>query len=152
MCERRTLYLVMSMKAYRSDVWCKEPEIMFAHPFKAGHTLVVEGDRGWDIGVVQMITYDRAAADSYSDVLNRRHMQDLLKYSRNYDLVRNPPKIHVGGDKFEGRHHIIRHAEDMETRWLRDKEHLEARMTRAVQKMANSMSIPMEVLDVDMQA
>ncbi|KAI9722157.1 MAG: hypothetical protein M1828_004839 [Chrysothrix sp. TS-e1954] len=152
MVSENSLYIVVSMKAYRSDVYVRVPGIQFCHPFRPGNTLVVDGDRGYDLGVVQFLTYNRGSAEKYAEELNRRHMQDLLKYSRNYRLIENPPGIHVGGDRFEGNHRACRHAKDEEVNWLRDKEHLEMKLTRAVQKTANEMGIPMEVLDVDIQA
>jgi hypothetical protein len=164
----RALYLV-SFKSSRSEIFIV-PENSSLDP-EVGDMVIVEGDRGQDMGIVKhsKLTWDQAKI--HKAEYNRRHYKSLVMFSRMFPHVaaaaNNDSEFSESTDAIaasnlaspRGRKEadatvpklIKRIASEQEIKLLRDKEGNEAKAKRICQTKVNQHGIHMEILDAEFQ-
>jgi PSP1 C-terminal conserved region len=164
----RSLYLV-SFKSSRSEIFMV-PENSTLDP-EVGDMVIVEGDRGQDMGIVKhsKLTWEQAKIQKAE--YNRRHYKSLVMFSRMFPHVaaaaNNDSEFSESTDAIaasnlaspRGRKEadatvpklIKRIASEQEIKLLRDKEGNEAKAKRICQTKVNQHGIHMEILDAEFQ-
>lgn len=170
----RRLYVV-EFKCARADIYYIPDNTGLE--VRVGDMVVVEGDRGTDLGTVIRADVTMKEAKEYKAEANRQHLNWLMMFSRTFQSSENGAIDHNGAfagangehgvargigprePEMSGRHHpddtklrmIKRRAENHEIVCLRDKEGNEARAKRCCQNKVRERNLPMEILDAEFQ-
>jgi PSP1 C-terminal conserved region len=162
------LYLV-SFKSSRSDIFVV-PENSNVDP-DIGDMVIVEGDRGQDMGIVKHARLTIEQAKVRKAEYNRRHYKSLVMFSRmfphvaaaaNTDAEFSESTDAIAASNLgipRGRKEadaivpklIKRIASEQEIKLLRDKEGNEAKAKRICQTKVNQHGLHMEILDAEFQ-
>ncbi|CAN8104034.1 unnamed protein product [Discula destructiva] len=143
---------------------------------KAGDLVIVEADRGTDLGTVSRENVDWATAKEWKEHYAEEHYKWLMMFSQNAaaaqdgtgaGLMAASNGIHggaVGGMGPPSQHHmqepnngelkpklIKRHAQPHEIQALREKEGNEAKAKRVCQSKVKDHGLNMEILDAEFQ-
>ncbi|KAF2458590.1 PSP1 C-terminal conserved region-domain-containing protein [Lineolata rhizophorae] len=171
--ERRSpvlLYLVQ-FKCCRADVYYADPSNGLQ--IKKGDLMIVEGDRGSDLGQVQEVELTWEQAKRLRQENHIAHTQNLMLFSRNAQTLpeeaflppmkivdsilkgelMGPSALH-GDNGFDAELKpklIKRHAAAHEIAQLKDKEGAEAKAKRVCQTKAQDHNLVMEILDAEYQ-
>jgi hypothetical protein len=164
----KALYLV-SFKSSRSEIHYV-PEGSDLNP-QPGDMVVVEGDRGQDMGMVKHANLSLEEAKNHKADYNRKHYKSLVMFSRMFPHVaasaQGETELPASTDAVassnladpRGRKDpnsvqpklVKRIATENEVRLLRDKEGNEAKAKRICQTKVNAHGIHMEILDAEFQ-
>lgn len=167
----RTMYIV-SFKSNRSEVFVLDENMKaMGIEVNAGDMVIVDGDRGSDMGIVKeaRLTWEEAAVSKA--VYNRLHYKSLVMFSRMFphvaqasagDTAYSESTDAVAASNLaESRQRktgnpsqpkfIRRIASDSEVKLLLDKEGNEAKAKRICQGKVNAHGIHMEILDAEFQ-
>jgi PSP1 C-terminal conserved region len=164
------LYLIV-FKASRADIFFIADRNFGPEP-QIGDMVIVEGDRGSDLGVVEFCKLTPPEAQQRKAEYNQKHYRQLVMFSRmfphlaaqaNQDAVFTEPAANLAssnlasprGRRDGGEHRgfkvIKRIANESEIKLLRDKEGNEAKAKRIAQAKVNQHGINMEILDAEFQ-
>jgi len=164
----KALYIV-SFKSSRSEIhYVAEGSELNPQP---GDMVVVDGDRGQDMGMVKHANLSLEEAKNLKAEFNRKHYKALVTFSRLFPHVaaaaQGDAELPAQTDAVaasnladpRGRKDpnsvqpklIKRIATENEVRLLRDKEGNEAKAKRICQTKVNAHSIHMEILDAEFQ-
>jgi len=164
------LYLV-TFKASRADVFYRP--LGFVGDLTEGQMVIVEGDRGLDMGMIAHIELNYDQAKALKAEYNRKHYNTLVRFSRNYPhlaetIVGDPDYVERASQNLadqalglsatpSGRSTALtpktirRVATEREIMLLREKEGNEARAKRICQGKVNQQQLSMEILDAEFQ-
>jgi hypothetical protein len=167
---QRILYLVV-FKCSRADIYYI-PENTGLQ-VKTGDTVIVEGDRGQDLGTVEAINITMDMAKKLKEEYLRKQYKCLMMFSRMYPhiaVIANDDEqfeqaiiasknmqqngIHGGQPQQESEPRpkmIKRVARPDEVHLLREKEGNEAKAKRVCQTKVNDHGLRMEILDAEFQ-
>ncbi|KAF2091972.1 PSP1-domain-containing protein, partial [Saccharata proteae CBS 121410] len=126
------LYIV-TFKCSRSDVYYIPDNVGLE--VKSGDMVIVEGDRGHDLGQVTQVDVSIDEARRHLRDMSEQHFRWLMMFSRHE--IR--PKM------------LKRLAQGHEIQVLRDKEGAEAKAKRICQQKAMEHGLTMEILDAEYQ-
>ncbi|KAI9652324.1 MAG: hypothetical protein M1831_006871 [Alyxoria varia] len=147
------LYAVVNFKGFRAEVYKRSEDVTFSHEFKPNDIVVVEADRGYDIGQVVYTTQNRAEADHYASTYNTRFLNNLLSFSRIYtNQVHTVQPLLANPDPNAQPKNIRRQAQPFEFVQLQKKEHSETKAKRTCQEKVHEHGLGMEILDVEFQS
>jgi cell fate regulator YaaT (PSP1 superfamily) len=143
---------------------------------KPGDLVIVEADRGTDLGTVARENVDWGSAKELKELYAEEHYKWLMMFSQNAAVAQDGAGaglmaasngIHggaVGGMGPPSQHHmqepnagelkpklIKRHAQPHEIQALRDKEGSEAKAKRVCQSKVKDHGLNMEILDAEFQ-
>lgn len=143
---------------------------------KPGDLVIVEADRGTDLGTVAKDNVDWAAAKELKEHFAEEHYKWLMMFSQNAAVAQDGASaglmaasngLHggaVGGMGPPSQHHmqepnsgelkpklIKRHAQPHEVQALREKEGSEAKAKRVCQAKVKDHGLNMEILDAEFQ-
>lgn len=166
------LYIV-TFKCSRSDVYYIPENVGLE--VKAGDMVIVEGDRGQDLGQVAAVDVSLEAAKAHLKEAGEQHFRWLMMFSRHVQdrnsaanpngmlAVSNgeqygreggmgprPPLQSSMGDDLRPKM-LKRLAQGHEIQVLRDKEGAEAKAKRVCQQKAMEHGLTMEILDAEYQ-
>ncbi|KAK7509660.1 PSP1 C-terminal conserved region-domain-containing protein [Phyllosticta citriasiana] len=166
------LYIV-TFKCSRSDVYYIPDNVGLE--VKAGDMVIVEGDRGQDLGQVAAVDVSLEAAKAHLKEAGEQHFRWLMMFSRHVQdrnsaanpngmlAVSNgeqygreggmgprPPLQSALGDDLRPKM-LKRLAQGHEIQVLRDKEGAEAKAKRVCQQKAIEHGLTMEILDAEYQ-
>jgi cell fate regulator YaaT (PSP1 superfamily) len=162
--QRHILYFVL-FKCFRGGVYYVV-EGTGLH-LKAGDMVIVEGDRGIDIGTVQHCDISPAEAKNLMIKAQTEHFRWLMMFSRTVQTnpqvrwavsnsvdpqqaaARHPSHFHHGEDTKPKL--IKRLAQAHEVQTLKDKEGQEAKAKRLCQQKVVEHGLQMEILDAELQ-
>ena len=165
----RVLYIV-SFKCKRADIYYVPDNTGLA--VKAGDTVIVEGDRGQDLGTVEHVNVVLDQAKRYKEEYSKQHFKCLMMFSRYYphvaalanddDLFNEAMGKHAVGatgspigvppHEPEPRPKMIKRvAKPDEVHLLREKEGNEAKAKRVCQNKVTEHNLRMEILDAEFQ-
>lgn len=159
-----TYYAVIAFKAFRAETY----QFNFAYGLdpRKGDLVVVEADRGMDLGVVINYFKSLPAANSLRNTMQEKHQRTLIGFSRSAAAhAAHDPKSfyplptpdaysspnHTTSPKSSNPKVIRRLASMFEIMKLKDKEGLEAKAVRLAQNKARSHGLEMEFLDAEYQ-
>jgi hypothetical protein len=163
------LYLV-SFKSNRADIFYLLPGFSFDP--QPGDMVIVEGDRGHDLGIIQFANIDLEMAKAKREEYNIRHYRTLTMFSRMFPHVAaasgaeqfdaptaaiaghnlgQPRRRQDGTDEPPPMKAIRRVANLDEIQMLQEKEGNEARAKRICQSKVSDHGIRMEILDAEFQ-
>jgi cell fate regulator YaaT (PSP1 superfamily) len=163
------LYLV-SFKSNRADIFYLLPGFSFDP--QPGDMVIVEGDRGHDLGIIQFANIDLETAKEKREEYNVRHYRTLTMFSRMFPHVAaastaeqfdaptaaiaghnlgQPRRRQDGTDEPPPMKAIRRVANLDEIQMLQEKEGNEARAKRICQSKVTDHGIRMEILDAEFQ-
>ena len=163
------LYLV-SFKSNRADIFYLLPGFSFDP--QPGDMVIVEGDRGHDLGIIQFANIDLDSAKAKREEYNIRHYRTLTMFSRMFPHVAaasgaeqfdaptaaiaghnlgQPRRRQDGTDEPPPMKAIRRVANLDEIQMLQEKEGNEARAKRICQSKVSDHGIRMEILDAEFQ-
>jgi hypothetical protein len=163
------LYLV-SFKSNRADIFYLLPGFSFDP--QPGDMVIVEGDRGHDLGIIQFANIDLEMAKEKREEYNIRHYRTLTMFSRMFPHVATasgaeqfdaptaaiaghnlgqPRRRQDGTDEPPPMKAIRRVANLDEIQMLQEKEGNEARAKRICQSKVSDHGIRMEILDAEFQ-
>jgi hypothetical protein len=167
---QRILYLVV-FKCSRADIYYI-PENTGLQ-VKTGDTVIVEGDRGQDLGTVEAINITMDIAKKLKEEYLRKQYKCLMMFSRMYPHIaaianddeqfeqaiiasKNMQQngMHGGAPQQESEPRpkmIKRVARPDEVHLLREKEGNEAKAKRVCQTKVNDHGLRMEILDAEFQ-
>jgi hypothetical protein len=167
---QRILYLIV-FKCSRADIYYI-PENTGLQ-VKTGDTVIVEGDRGQDLGTVEAINITMEIAKKLKDEYLRKQYKCLMMFSRMYPhiaAIANDDELfeqaiiaskamqqngmHGGTPQQETEPRpkmIKRVARPDEVHLLREKEGNEAKAKRVCQTKVNDHGLRMEILDAEFQ-
>jgi cell fate regulator YaaT (PSP1 superfamily) len=167
---QRILYLVV-FKCSRADIYYI-PENTGLQ-VKTGDTVIVEGDRGQDLGTVEAINITMDMAKKLKEEYLRKQYKCLMMFSRMYPHIatianddeqfeqaiiasKNMQQngMHGGTPQQESEPRpkmIKRVARPDEVHLLREKEGNEAKAKRVCQTKVNDHGLRMEILDAEFQ-
>jgi hypothetical protein len=168
--ETRNLYLV-TFKASRAEVF-RRP-LGFTGDLSEGQMVIVEGDRGLDMGMIAHVELNHEQAKALKAEYNRKHYHTLVRFSRNYphlaeSLSEDPDYEERASQNLADQalgplgtpgarnapltpKNIRRVATEREIMLLREKEGNEARAKRICQGKVNQQHLSMEILDAEFQ-
>ena len=147
------LYAVVNFKGFRAEVYKRSEDVTFSHEFKPNDIVVVEADRGYDIGQVVYTTQNRAEAEHYATTYNTRFLNNLLSFSRIYtNQVHTVQPLLANPDPNAQPKNIRRQAQPFEFVQLQKKEHSETKAKRTCQEKVHEHGLGMEILDVEFQS
>lgn len=143
---------------------------------KPGDLVIVEADRGTDLGTVARDSVDWGSAKELKELYAEEHYKWLMMFSQNAAVAQDGAGaglmaasngMHggaVGGMGPPSQHHmqepnagelkpklIKRHAQPHEIQALRDKEGSEAKAKRVCQSKVKDHGLNMEILDAEFQ-
>jgi hypothetical protein len=143
---------------------CNRAELFFSPDdpsikLSPGDMVIVEGDRGDDLGTVQEVNISMTDGKKLKADFTKRHFRTLMVFSRQFPHVAaQMDAAEARGDPAPARAEadprprmIKRIARQDEVFSLRDKEGNEAKAKRFAQAKANDHGYPMEVLDAEFQ-
>jgi cell fate regulator YaaT (PSP1 superfamily) len=163
------LYLV-SFKSNRADIFYLLPGFSFDP--QPGDMVIVEGDRGHDLGIIQFANIDMDMAKAKREEYNIRHYRTLTMFSRMFPHIAaastaeqfdaptaaiaghnlgQPRRRQDGTDEPPPMKSIRRVANLDEIQMLQEKEGNEARAKRICQAKVTDHGIRMEILDAEFQ-
>lgn len=167
---------VVTFKCNRADVFYIQEGTGLT--VKVGDLVIVEGDRGIDLGTVAHVNVDWHAAKELKDHYSEEHYKWLMMFSISANAaqdgaaaglmaaskIRGAVRGAVGGMGPPSQHHmqepnngelkpklIKRHASTQEVTTLRNKEGQEARAKRTGQTKVKDHGLNMEILDAEWQ-
>lgn len=149
------VYIVVVFKLHRASIYYRPEDMIFSSEIKTGDMIVVQADRGEDVGFVWKVTANVLEAEELAKQLNTEHLRNLLSFVKLYTgaarrLLNTPlPGSHGQDLVFKS---IIRKAGGPEARRLVDKEHDETKAKRIAEQKARERGLPMEILDAEFQA
>lgn len=152
---QETAYMVVVFKLQRAAIYYRPEEMTFTSEIKSGDMIVVQADRGEDIGCVWNVTSNVLEAEEIARQLNLDHLRNLLSFVKLFTTAANRlSRTYVqpshGQDLvFKS---IIRKAGQPEAKRLVEKEHDETKAKRIAEQKARERSLPMEILDAEFQA
>ncbi|KAB8338896.1 hypothetical protein FH972_021838 [Carpinus fangiana] len=154
---RHAFYCVVAFKAWRAEVYIRDPLAQFAVDVDIGSNVIVEADRGQDIGVVMFTSTSLYKADRYARNLNLKHHRELVRssfrFSQHWREIYLPPCTPSSSTDPNRRIKIIkRHANQSDVLAIRDKEDMEARSKRLCQDLIARHRLDMEVLEAEWQS
>ncbi|KAF2435820.1 hypothetical protein EJ08DRAFT_692393 [Tothia fuscella] len=173
----KILYLV-AFKCNRADIYYI-PENTGLQ-VKIGDTVIVEGDRGQDLGTVEQVNITMEQAKQFKEEYTQKHFRCLMMFSRLYPHIAalagddqafaNSLAGHGPGNPLQGMpgnnfnqdaasqfeteprpKMIKRVARPDEVHLLREKEGNEAKAKRVCQTKVNDHGLRMEILDAEFQ-
>jgi PSP1 C-terminal conserved region len=162
----RVLYIV-SFKCKRADIFYIPDNTGLS--VKAGDTVIVEGDRGQDLGTVEHANVTMDQAKKYKEEYTKQHFKCLMMFSRFYPHVAALANNDELFNETIGRHAanpggvggvfepeprpkmIKRVAKPDEVHLLREKEGNEAKAKRMCQNKVSEHNLRMEILDAEFQ-
>jgi len=159
-----TYYAVIAFKAFRAETY----QFNFAYGLdpRKGDLVVVEADRGMDLGVVVDYFKSLPAANNLRNTMQEKHQRTLIGFSRSAvaHAARDPKSFYppptpdaystsnnVASPKSPTPKVVRRLASMFEIMKLKDKEGLEAKAVRLAQNKARSHGLEMEFLDAEYQ-
>ncbi len=162
---------IVSFKCARADVYYI-PEGTGLE-VKAGDMVIVDGDRGMDLGTVTHANVSVPEAKRLKDEAAKKHFEWLMMFSRTAQVTKSttdgmlaasgasavggmrPPSSHQGAslhNENEIRPKMIKRlAQNHEIQMLRDKEGSEAKAKRVCSAKVVEHSLNMEILDAEFQ-
>ena len=147
------MYAVVNFKGFRAEVYIRTDDVTFSHEFRPNDLVVVEADRGYDIGQIVFTTPSRAEAENKASSYNGRFLNNLLSFSTIFaPHVTSLPPIVANTDPNAQPKRIRRQAQPYEWSQLQKKEHQEVRAKRICQGKVNDHGLNMEILDVEYQS
>ena len=81
---RGKLFCVVGFKCWRSDIFVQRQNGEFVEPLKEMDIVVVEADRGTDLGTILFATNSSYKAERYCHILNTRHVREIVRSSINF--------------------------------------------------------------------
>ena len=165
----RVLYIV-SFKCKRSDIFYIPDNTGLA--VKAGDTVIVEGDRGQDLGTVEVTNVTMEQAKKSKEDFSKLHFKCLMMFSRFYPHIATLANNDEAFNEAMGKHAagaagaavamapfepeprpkmIKRVAKPDEVHLLREKEGNEAKAKRVCQNKVSEHNLRMEILDAEFQ-
>ena len=145
------MYCVVNFKGSRADVYIRSEEVTFGREIRPTDLVIVEADRGYDIGQVIHTTQDRAEAERVAI----RHWEKFLHNLLSFSMMYRPQAAPSQPAPLELKPHssrIKRHAPRFEYINLVRKEHSESKAKRTCQEKASEHQLNMEILDVEFQS
>lgn len=152
------VYCVVGFKANRAEVYVRDSITQFVIDVRPGQDVIVEADRGQDIGQVLFTTTSLYKADRFSRTMNLKHHRELVRSSFRFSHkwreiesphVANPPNGPEAGRRLKV---IKRMANQTDLMSIFDKENMEARCKRICQDLVMRHRLDMEVLEAEWQA
>lgn len=148
-------YIVVVFKLHRASIYYRPEDMVFASDIKAGDMIVVQADRGEDIGIVWQVCNAVLDAEETARHLNTEHLHNLLSFVKAYRysaarLQRYQLPTNYGQELVYKS--IVRKAGSHERARLMDKEHDETKAKRIAEQKARERGLPMEILDAEFQA
>lgn len=132
-------------------MYIRSEEVTFVQEIRPTDLVMVEADRGYDIGQVVHTTQDRAEAERVAI----RHWEKFLHNLLSFSMMYNPNAAPSQPAPLELKTHssrIKRHAPRFEYINLVRKEHSESKAKRTCQEKASEHQLNMEILDVEFQS
>lgn len=153
--KQESTYIVVVFKLHRAAIYYRPEDMKFASEIKPGDMIVVQADRGEDIGFVWQVTETVLEAEESARRLNTEHMHNLLSFVKVYKFAANRLQrfqlpSNYGQDLVYKS--IVRKAGSHEKARLLDKEHDETKAKRIAEQKARERGLPMEILDAEFQA
>lgn len=165
--QKKTLYIV-SFKCSRVDVFYLLDNTGLN--INEGDLVIVEADRGQDLGTVQHANVASEEARAYKKAYSEEQYKWLMMYSRNKDGAHNPNALMRGEvqlfpdapttmqgsiprDSFNNLKPkaVKRLANEHEIKMLAEKEGNEAKAKRTCQQKVSQLGLRMEILDAEWQ-
>ena len=149
------MYCVVNFKGDRADVYIRSSEVTFPNDIHHGDLVMVEADRGYDIGQVIHTTFDRGEAEHAATRRYEKFLNNLLRFSRLLNAQQQTHRVPVTLTPLEPNAHpsrIKRIAPQYEYMNLVRKEHSETKAKRSCQDKAIEHNLNMEILDVEFQS
>lgn len=154
---RQPVYCVVAFKAWRAEVYLRDPLAQFAIDVAIGSNVIVEADRGQDIGQIMFTSTSLYKADRYARNLNLKHHRELVRSSFRFnqhwrEIYLPPVTPSTAADPSRKIKIIKRHATSTDVLAMRAKEEVEARSKRTCEEMIQRHRLDMEVLEAEWQA
>ncbi|KAL9059719.1 MAG: hypothetical protein Q9162_001020 [Coniocarpon cinnabarinum] len=145
-------YVVVCFKHHRAEVFLQPQSMDFANPLKLGEMVVVQADRGENVGQVWHICTTLLEAERLARSLNSDQLNNLLNFARTYvgqAKALSPLQSNYKASPQPG--WIMRRAEGHYLLDLQRKEHDETKAKRIAAQKAEDMGFPLEILDTEFQ-
>ena len=124
----------------------------FVNALKLGDMVVVQADRGENVGQVWHICENMLEAERVARSLNSDQLNNLLNFSRTYAATAKSLAPLQSNFKVQSQPSwIIRRAEGRYLLDLQRKEHDETKAKRIAAQKADEMGFPLEILDTEFQ-
>lgn len=153
------LYYIVEFKLYRSEVYMFDQN--YGVDIRPGNVVIVEADRGIDLGKVKSVTKTYSEALVVLAEAQRAHHDELLSFCRlsRVDRHFHPPALNglekAREDEARGIQpvcrQILRKPVDSEIEKLKEKEHQEAKARRHAHNEAAKLGFNIEILDAEFQ-
>ena len=155
-------FCIVTFKASRPEICYQETSLQIT----SGDLVIVEADRGIDLGAVVFGDISLAQAKSFEKELIEEHRRWLMMFSGHHTgsnaLAGSPsdptgvdspgqPILHYSQSADRELKRIKRIAEAHEVQNLREKEEIEVKAKRICQRKVQELHLNMEILDAEFQ-
>ena len=145
-------FVVVTFKHHRAEVFIKPAGMSFTYDFRIGDLVVVQADRGENVGQVYAIYNNMMEAELQARAKNTEQLNILASFARKYQPQAQALGKLVSTYKLATQpNFIIRRATDDDASQLRLKEGDETRAKRIAAQKASDMNYALEILDAEFQ-